>query len=196
MRKYLLLQLTFFLLGEVAYTQTQTTLKPFTMDLGFGVAVEPNSSSGFLMYMEPGYTIAERYKPGVRLEMTMSGMKYTSSSLITFDYYLTRRHGVRIFAGGGYGFFNTGERGGCGLGPGVPQSTRTAKNMGSMVRVGLEIHHLHLGVEYNFAPATHVMTPATTDKLASTAVYQNVYWGLKASVIISGHKKKMVTQGQ
>jgi len=40
------------------------------------------------------------------------------------------------------------------------------------------------------------MTPATTDKLASTAVYQNAYWGLKASVIIAGHKKKMVTRGQ
>jgi hypothetical protein len=196
MRKYIVLLLA-VVFGQNAFAQAQNAYKEFTMDLGFGVAVEPKGATGFLMYLEPGYTIAEQFKPGVRFEQTMSNMKYTSSSLLTFDYYLTRRPGVRVSAGGGYGFFNTGEiGGGCGGGPYFPQTTRTSKNTGSMVRMGLELHHLHLGVEYNFAPATKVTTPATTDKLASTAVYQNAYWGLKASVIIGGGKKKMFKRGQ
>lgn len=185
-------------LGQISFAQDKTTYKAFTMDLGFGVAVEPKGSSGFLMYLEPGYSFAERFKPGVRLEQTVSNMKYSSSSLLTFDYYLNHRPGIRVFAGGGYGFYNTGEIGGCGGGLDLPQTTRTSKNTGSMLRMGLELHHLRLGVEYNFAPATHVTTLATTDKVASTVIYPNAYWGLKASVIIGGGKmkKKMVSAGQ
>jgi hypothetical protein len=195
MRKCLFMLSALFI-EQITFAQVNTAYKAFTLDAGFGAAVEPKGSSGFLIYLEPGYSFAERFKPGVRLEQTVSNMKYTSSSLLTFDYYLNHRPGVRVFAGGGYGFYNTGDHGGCELGPYIPQSTRTSKKTGSMLRAGFEFNHLRVGVEYNFAPATEVTTPATSDKVASTVAYQNAYWGLKASVIFGGGKKRIVPAGQ
>jgi len=190
MRKYLLLVLIYLFLAPKPYAQVSQSITPFKVDLGYGVAFGTPGGKGMLLYLEPSYTIANRYKMGLRFEQALESMKNTGSYGLTFDYYLTSKPSFRLFAGGGYGYYNSNPTGGCDPGYTTTQIITTTKRTGGMLRLGFESAHFRLGLEYNFAPSTYVTVMGSTDQTNSTAVYKNEYLGLKAGILIGGHKKK------
>ena len=126
-----------------------------------------NSSfkNGFLIAFEPKYQLLDQLAIGGRIETIISGkaasndnfstlagdvdLKIYESFLATGEYYFTQNYNARPFVGGGAGIFAlataySGET-----------NTRTLARFGGMIRAGIEIKHLRLGVEYNLVPTTN-----------------------------------------
>jgi hypothetical protein len=155
-----------------------------------GVSVQPSELNGLLFYIEPSYTFAGKYKSGIRLEEAVLNMKYIGSSALTFDYYFFNGASIRLFAGSGYSHYNTTSSGGCDPGPSTTQIIRSTKNSGGLVRIGLDLNHFHLGLEYNFVPSTYVTAIGSDAQNSPTVIYKNNYLALKIGVNIGGGKKK------
>src|SRR5271154_34082 len=113
MRKYICISLICLLFSKITSAQVGPIYKPFKIDLGIGTAGQPFNASGIVLYAEPSFTIAERFKPGLRFEFAMLSMKDIGSSALTFDYYFLNKKNFRIFAGGGYSYYATSSSGGC-----------------------------------------------------------------------------------
>jgi hypothetical protein len=190
MRKYLPLLMTSILFALATKAQVVPSFYPFKVELGGGLALGSSGSKGMLVYVEPSYTIAGKYKPGLRLEQNFQSMKNTGSSALTFDYYYFKKPGFRLFVGGGYGFFNSNSAGGCDPGPTTMYITSTTKKTGGMVRMGLEAAHFRLGIEYNMAPSTYVTAVGNPEQTSSTVEYKNGYLGIKMGILIGGGIKR------
>jgi hypothetical protein len=190
MIKYLLFLLALLPLTIKTDAQDVDPYRPFNLEIGSGVAVQHAQSAGLLLYMEPGYLINSRFKAGFRLEMMAANMKFIGSDALTMDYYFTRGHARYIFAGGGFGYYNTSSTGGCDPGPTTVNTVTGTNNWGGLLRTGIEIHHLRLGIEYDFVPSTYVSAVNADQHATSTVIYKNSYWGFKAGICIGGGKKR------
>ena len=123
-----------------------------------------NFKNGFLIAFEPKFQLLDQLAIGGRIETIISGkassndnfatlagdvdLKIYESFLATGEYYFTKNYNARPFVGGGAGIYAlataySGET-----------NTRTLARFGGMIRVGIEIKHLRLGVEYNLVPTT------------------------------------------
>ncbi len=190
MRKYICISLACLVFSKITSAQDGPIYKPFKIDLGMGIASQPFKISGFVLDAEPSFTIAERFKPGLRFEFAMLSMKDIGSSALTFDYYFLNKKGFRVFAGGGYGYYSTSSSGGCDPGPSTTQIIRTAKNSGGLVRIGFDLDHFHFGLEYNFVPSTYVTAKGNDAQNSPMVMYKNNYFALKIGVNIGGGRKK------
>jgi hypothetical protein len=190
MRKYICISLTCLIFSNIATAQSVQIYKPFKVDIGLGTTIENSKLNGLLFYVEPSYTFAEKFSTGIRFEQAMLTMKYIGSSALTFDYYFFNGRGIRMFAGGGYSYYNTTSSGGCDPGPSTTQIIRSTKNSGGLVRIGFDLNHFHLGLEYNFVPSTYVTAIGSDAQNSPTVIYKNNYFALKIGINIGGGKKK------
>ncbi len=190
MRKYTCVLVASLIFSKMATAQLSQTYIPFKVDLGIGTTGQPFDVSGFLFYVEPSYTFANRFKSGLRFEYAILSMKNIGSSALTFDYYFATVHQLRLFAGGGYSLYTTSSNGGCGTGPATTQNYSTTKKPGALARIGFDWDHFHLGMEYNFVPSTYVTANGNDVQNSPTVVYKNNYFALKLGVSIGGGKKR------
>jgi hypothetical protein len=190
MMKYLLFIFALLHLTEKTNAQDADPYRPFNIEIGLGVAVQHAQSAGMLLYMEPAYMVNSRFKAGFRLEMMVASMKFIGSDALTMDYYLTRNHARYIFVGGGFGYYNSSSTGGCDPGPTTTHTVSGTNNWGALLRTGIEIQHLRLGIEYNFVPSTYVSAVDANEHTTSTVIYKNSYLGFKAGICIGGGKKR------
>ena len=158
--------------------------------MGIGTTFQSFKSDGFLVYIEPSYTFAGRFKTGIRLEEAVLNMKNIASTALTFDYYYVSHSGLRLFAGGGYSRYNTSASGGCDPGPTTTHFIRSTKSAGGLVRIGIEFNHLRLGMEYNMVPSTYFTASGSGDQTGTMVVYKNNYFALKIGISVGGSKKK------
>src|ERR1700693_1320169 len=135
MRKYICISLTCLIFSNITTAQSGQIYKPFKVDIGIGTTIQSAQLNGLLFYMEPSYTFAEKFTTGIRFEQAILSMKNIGSSALTFDYYFFDRHNFRVFAGGGYSYYNTTSSGGCDPGPTTTQIIRSTKNSGGLVRI-------------------------------------------------------------
>jgi hypothetical protein len=189
MRKFASLCIISLILSKNVCAQANEVYKPFKIDMGIGTTFQSFELSGFLLYMEPGYTFKGLFKTGMRFEEAVLSMKNIGSVALTFDYYFVRHSGLRLFAGGGFSHYNTSASGGCDPGPNATQITRNSKSSGGLVRIGMEFNHLRFGMEYNMVPSTYVTASGPGDQNGSTVVYKNNYFALKIAMAIGGGKK-------
>jgi hypothetical protein len=190
MRKYACILLASLIFSKITNAQPGQVYKPFKIDIGIGTTGQPFDVSGLLFYAEPSFTLGGRFKPGLRFEYVFLDMKNIGSSALTFDYYFITTNRFRFFAGGGYSLFTTSSTGGCSTGTVTAQNFSTTKKPGALARLGFDIDHFHLSVEYNFVPSTYFNTAGNTDQTASTVLYRNSYFALKFGVSIGGGKRQ------
>ncbi|HEV3221277.1 MAG TPA: hypothetical protein VGZ90_00285 [Puia sp.] len=190
MRKYICISLTCLIFSKITTAQVGQIYKPFKVDIGIGTIIQSAKLNGLLFYMEPSYTFAGKFKTGIRFEQAVLSMKNIGSSALTFDYYILNKNSFRVFAGGGYSYYNTASSGGCDPGPTTTQIIRSTKNSGGLVRIGFDLNHFHLGLEYNFVPSTYVNAIGNDAQNSPMVIYKNNYFALKIGVIIRGSRKK------
>jgi opacity protein-like surface antigen len=186
MRKILLL-IAILSIAETMYAQTY---KPFKVDVGLGMSSLSSSEQGAIIFLEPSYRFAKIFSAGLRLEQSSSSMKNIGSALVTAKVYFANNKYARPYIGGGFGSFNSGEKGGCSPGPSTVNTVSSTKKIGTMIRAGVEAYHLNLSIEYNFAPATYVSALDANGESTATVAYQNSYLGLKLAISIGGGRKK------
>lgn len=174
------------LLSTMLLTKAQSTLyKPFKVDISVGDAIPSGSGSkgGVLFAFEPKYAINDNITLGLRLEGAVTARGFvdqygdmvqgeahaSASYLITGDYYFTTSY-VRPFAGIGVGIYNWAGATADENGNTVVTAAQTS--FGIAPRVGVEIGHFRLGIEYNVA--------------GKTGIINNNYLGIKAGFCIGG----------
>jgi outer membrane protein W len=159
-------------------TQAQDrAFKPFKVDLAVGYAVPSGTGSrgGFVGAIEPKYALMDQFSIGLRLETALvargieevgsstSGNSYNfdlsavRSYALTGEYYLGTNKS-RFFAGIGAGLFQYTKANV------TTTPTTTTRNsdieaynkFGVVPRIGAELGHFRLAVEYNFIPKHEV----------------------------------------
>jgi hypothetical protein len=189
MRKYASFFIISLIISKTSSAQAIQEYKPFKIDMGIGTTFPSFKSDGFLLYIEPAYTFAGLFKTGIRLEEAVMNMKNIASTALTFDYYYVSHSGLRLFAGGGFSRYNTSPSGGCDPGPTTTHFTTSTKSAGGFARIGIEFHHLRLGMEYNMVPSNYVTVSGSGDQTGTTVVYKNNYFAMKIGISIGGGKK-------
>lgn len=180
----------------------QSNMKPFKVDLSLGYALVGGSGTkgGILFALEPKYAVLNSLSVGVRMEGAViarfSGyddegnanatVKAAGSYLATGDYYLGSNYSLRPFVGAGMGLFTIA--GAHSNTSGTEGVTGGAK-FGGMLRGGVELAHLRLGLEYNIVPSTKFEGFDVNGELADLKS-KNSYVGIKLGVCIGGGPRK------
>lgn len=166
---------------------------PFKVGLGLGYAFPgagEGAGGGGLVYVEPAYRASDQVLIGLRLEAAViaRGIQGTANNEVTGDassngsytlngQYYFNDHYVRPFVGLGFGLFslaavefNTAVN---------PQTEDIAAEtrFGFYPRLGLDIGHFNLTLDYNIVPKTEV---------PGGGEVKNSYFGLKTGFSIGG----------
>ncbi|HET9825207.1 MAG TPA: hypothetical protein VFP87_07735, partial [Chitinophagaceae bacterium] len=105
--------------------------------------------------------------------------------LATGDYYFMNDYAFRPFAGAGMGLYRIA---GVQVNSGTEGASATSK-FGGMIRAGVELSHLRVGVEYNIVPSTTFQGYDMNGNPA-TLTSKNGYIGLKLGVCFGGGRVK------
>lgn len=153
----------FFTLS-ISICQAQNSLyRPFKIVVSTGLGLATNKNKGgIIITLEPKYTFKDHISIGLRIEAlsTQSPLlganipyyaNYTNSNLLTGDYYVNKSK-ARFFAGLGMGSytFSTSL-----VNPDKFKLTPVGNSytiFGWVLRVGIEIRHLQVSLEYNIVP--------------------------------------------
>jgi outer membrane protein W len=184
------------LLCLVAFSASAQEFKPFKVNLSLGYAkpLGAGASAGFLLALEPKYSLNDNLELGLRLESAIvarafsyqnqtgdAEVKGLGSYLLTGNYFFSTEN-FRPYVGVGAGLYT------------VAGTTVTIVNgqandnyvvqgetkFGLMGRAGFKAGHFNLSVEYN-------AVPKSSSKLQSvTLESKNAYVGIKLGVDIGG----------
>jgi opacity protein-like surface antigen len=188
--------------GILFFSSTaQTNLRPFKVDLGIGYAIPAGKGvkGGVLLVIEPKYAVIPQLALGLRFEGAIIArftgydaegnpntvdVKGQGSYVATGDYYFTNNYAVRPFVGGGIGIYRIA---GVEVTSGTEGVSASSK-FGGMLRAGVELSHVRLGMEYNIVPST-TFSGYDMNGSPATLTSKNSYLGLKLGVCIGGGKK-------
>ena len=187
--KKLLISCTLWLVAASA--SFAHNFKPFKVGLGLGYAVPMGGERGGLFYIEPGYRVNNTFLVGLRIESAMISKNVSAngtdvvgdaSSNVSYSlngqYYFNENY-VRPFVGFGMGFFNLAEVE-YNMGTEV-QVSDTETRFGFYPRVGVDIGHLNLTLDYNIVPVTD---------LDDGGEVRNSYLGIRVGFSIGGGEGK------
>ncbi|MDF2190693.1 hypothetical protein [Paraflavitalea sp. CAU 1676] len=196
--------LSLLLLAIVAIgnAQLQSPFKPFKVDLSLGYAIPGGTGAkgGVLFALEPKYEVIPNLSVGLRMEGAVMArgtvdadgnaadvdVKAAGSYLLTGDYYFTQNT-VRPFAGLGLGIYSLAAA--SANTNGTTAAGGAGSKFGEMVRVGVELSHFRIGLEYNIVPSTKLETIDPTSEGKSTYTTKNGYLGIKLGFCIGGGKR-------
>lgn len=169
--------------------------KPFKVGIGIGYAqpgTGEGAAGGFLGYLEPAYRATDQVSVGLRLEgdfmvrgvkgITDRDISGDASSIASFSLnsqYYFNNNDVRPFIGAGVGLFsmtavkfNTASNDPDGVDD-IGAETR----FGFYPRIGVDINHFNLTLDYNVVPPTDV---------PGGGEVKNDFLGIKAGFSIGG----------
>jgi hypothetical protein len=190
MRYFLLLLFIFNTIIINTHAQNEPIYKPFSIDIGAGYAFQQSGSPGGIIYINPGYTIAGRFRAGVQFGLAGYCETYMNSSILTLDYYLVNNPGFRISAGGGYGYYTFHYLLPGSEPPEMSQGYWNTGKMGGNIRIGFEWHHLDVRLAYHFAPDLYESNSYIGEPTVTT-MYKGNYLGLTIGILIGGGKNKI-----
>jgi outer membrane protein X len=177
-------------------TQAQDrAFKPFKVDLAVGYAIPsgPGSKGGIVGSIEPKYALMDQFSVGLRLEAAgvIKGLERTGSStpvtsvsgsvsgirsyVLTGEYYFGTNKS-RVFAGIGAGLFQYDATSGSVTTTTSGSTTTTTTDnvdiasynkFGVVPRIGAELGHFRVGVEYNFVPKYEANNTSLTNSYLS-----------------------------
>jgi outer membrane protein W len=155
----------------VAVNAQSTAFKPFKVDFAVGYAIPGGSGAkaGVLFAFEPKYAINNNITAGLRFEgavvaravkdangdYTAGEVKAAASYVATADYYFNTNT-FRPFVGVGAGLFSTAGASVDSNGDVVEGAS--ASKFGGVPRVGFELGHFRMAVEYNVVGKTGDIT--------------------------------------
>lgn len=203
-----LLLASFFMVGLMAaYAQDY---KPVKVGVGLGYASPQGSGSkgGVLFYLDPAYRVSDQLAVGLRMEAALVARGYsisgTSNSAnvsgkiaavgsysLNAQYYFSNE-AFRPFAGLGVGLFTLAAEtvdvssgvGGSNVSGSI---SAAASKFGFYPRVGFDLGHFTMQLEYNIIPSTK--TDVTVGANTETSTTKNGYLGVKAGFFFGGGKK-------
>lgn len=152
-----------------------TIFKPFKVDINVGFA-DPQGSgtkAGAIFSLEPKYGVSNQIDIGLRLGIaatargvpdgnggfSSASVEANASYLLTGDYFFTNTT-ARPFIGVGLGAFTFASASGnsnTNTNTVIPAATK----FGELIRGGVEVGHLRLGIEYDFVPEQNGFFAAT-----------------------------------
>lgn len=204
MKKTLLL-----LFVAAAFATQAQEYKPVKVGLGLGYASPSGTGAkgGVLFYLEPAYRVNDMIAVGLRLESAVMARGYeisgtTTSSSVDLDvsaagsytvngqYYFSNNT-FRPFAGLGLGIYSLAAvkaSASSGLGGSTSSATVSASSskFGFYPRLGFDLGHFTMQVEYNIVPSTKSQVVLTTG--TATSESKNNYLGIKAGFFFGGGK--------
>lgn len=177
---------TFFI---KAHAQKEPIYKPFSIDFGGGYTFQQAGSTGGIIYINPGYAIAGRFRAGIQQSLGGYNNNLMTSSILTLDYHLANSPDFRISTGIGYGYYTFSYFVPASLPPEMTEGYRTTGNMGGNIRISFEWHHLDLKLAYHFAPDLYESTGYIGEPTIITR-YKGNFLGLTVGILIGGGKNK------
>ena len=177
--------------------KAQEDHKPFKVDVSLGYAIPAGSGSkgGAIFVVEPKYAVMSNLSLGLRLEIaavarftgyddngdpTDAEVKASASYLATGDYYFTDNYSFRPFIGAGIGIFSLAS-----VNTGATEDIMSATKFGGMIRLGAEVSHFRIGIEYNFVPKS-TFDGFDSNGDPATLTSKNGYIGIKLGVCFGG----------
>lgn len=184
MKKLMLVGLVLLVSATVIQAQE---FKPFRVGVGLGFAVPNRGEGGGLLYLEPAYRPSNNTLVGFRLESAIMSKEIStdngdvrgnaranSSYTVNGQYYFNDNY-IRPFVGAGLGIFKMAN---VRYDDGDEVVTSPgATHFGFYPRVGLEIGHFNMAVDYNIIP---------NSDLVRGAEMKNSYLGVRAGFNIGG----------
>lgn len=211
MKKTLLLIILFGAGIMIAQAQEY---KPVKVGIGLGYASPGGSGAkgGVLFYLEPAYRVNDQIAVGLRLESAVMARGYsisgtsTSSNVdlsvsangsytVNGQYYFSNNT-FRPFAGLGFGIYSLASvkasaSSGTGGSTSSAEVAASASKFGFYPRVGFDLGHFNMMIEYNIIPSTKsdVVISTGTGTTTATSESKNSYLGIKFGFFFGGGKK-------
>lgn len=202
--------IAFVMVATVAAVSAQE-YKPVKVGLGLGYASPggEGAKGGVLLYLEPAYRVNDAIAVGLRLESavmargvtvtsggtSVSGdaeVKGNASYTVNGQYYFSNAT-FRPFAGLGLGIYSLASASVSVSGSSSSTSaSASGSEFGFYPRVGFDLGHFTMQIEYNIIPATTseiTVTSGTSGTSIVSTESKNSYLGIKAGFFISGGKK-------
>jgi outer membrane protein W len=177
-----------FIVATIAVNAQSTAFKTFKVDLATGYAIPGGSGAkgGVLFAVEPKYAVNDNITVGLRMEAAImaratvdatgnlqeADVKASGSYLLTADYYLNTNK-FRPFAGVGVGLYSTA--GAKVDNSGTTGEVSSGNKFGGLPRVGFELGHFRMALEYNV--------------VGKTGTINNNYMGIKLGFFVGGGRK-------
>jgi len=195
MRKIILL--FSFLLSVVVLVEAQD-FKKFKVGIGVGYGAPSDGDGGVILYLEPMYRVTDQIAVGLRIESAafvgqpISGTPYKIAAFGVGSYTATGQYyfgngTFRPFVGAGVGMYSLAAVS-SDFGSGNVTIGAAATVFGFYPRIGFDLGHFNLLVDYNLIPEQ-----TTTVNLGAFGTTQNTsnysYIGLKIGASIGGGKK-------
>lgn len=201
MKKLLILGISLLVILIQSYGQD---FKPFKVGVGLGYAVPgagKGAGGGALFYVEPAYRATEEVLVGLRLESAViargvqgvndNDVKGDASSNVSYTLngqYYFNDHYARPFVGLGFGLFSMAAvKFNSAAGDPDAEDVRAQTRFGFYPRVGVDVGHFNLAVDYNMIPKTD---------LPNGVSIKNSYLGIRAGVSIGGGVGKKTETGE
>ncbi|NJC27054.1 outer membrane beta-barrel protein [Neolewinella antarctica] len=130
------------------------------IQIGYASPVGKGYTDGFAFGTEVRYNITDRISAGINLEIALFGAEggnklldigATGGYTLTGDYYFVEDRTTRPFAGFGVGLYSGGAITLDSNGPNDPDAFGGGSTFGVSPRVGVELGHLRIALEYNLA---------------------------------------------
>ena len=188
------LSVIFFLSFVVVSVVSAQDYKKFKVLLAPGYALPggDNATGGVLFTLEPAYRIKDNLSVGLRMETAVviagglaaaPGASVSASALVSYtlngQYYFGKGDSkFRPFAGAGFGMFTVASATITVVGAvaGIPPVVTPAETkFGFYPRVGFDLGHFSMSIDYNLVPATGTVT--------------NNYLGIRLGAFFGGGKK-------
>ncbi|MCA6381117.1 MAG: hypothetical protein IM606_04035 [Cytophagales bacterium] len=182
--------LVFVLLAMSLVANGQNYRKVF-LGIDWGAPLGKNSGIGSIS-LEPSYRINDKMSAGFRIEhngivsMTGGSNPFVGSLGVSYQYYLPFK--PRVFVGGGFAIFNPSNNF-------LISNTDTQNErnrLGFFPRVGVDLGHFRLIVEYNFVGNMTDYVFAYRGSPAPTGQFESInknYLNLKIGFFFGGGKK-------
>lgn len=194
--------ITFALIVIVALGAQAQDYKKFRVGLGLGYArpAGDGAKGGALLYLEPGYRINDQLLVQLRLETALvarvavdgssAEVKGLGSYTLNGQYYLSTGS-FRPFVGLGFGLYSmASSAASITSGGGGSVSATVDSKIGAYPRVGFDLGHFTLSLDYNLVPKsteTYIVTGSTAT--VGKGDVPNSYLGLRLGFFLGGGKK-------
>jgi len=195
MKKTLIL---FLLLLGVHFLQAQNedrVFKPWKFEVSLGAAIPQGTGNkaGVLLVVEPKYAVVDQFWIGLRLQTAIMARAFqdgygstnvsgNASYMLTGDCYFTTGQ-LRPFIGAGAGLCRLASATVDNYGYTSPIASEI--KFGGMVRVGFELGHFRMGLEYNLT-GNSIYQYTDNSGNPVTSISKNSYIGIKIGAVIGG----------
>lgn len=181
------------LILSLAFVANAQDYKKFKVGLGAGYAIPggEGAKGGLLFTIEPAYRVSDELAIGLRMEWAVmvrgsadaiSGGNFDAAAVGSYtlngQYYLSNAT-FRPFVGAGFGLYNLAAVK-FDNGDAPDGLTQAETKFGFYPRLGFDVGHFTVAMEYNIVPATET---------AAGAEFKNSYFGIRIGGFFGGGRK-------